>query len=96
MGGQLELKLQAGGTPDEGLLKWLSGQEDRCLCAHLCTPLCTNSPVADDYVHLKKLRRLEVAPPAWGENLKEAAESETLRRLAEESSKETEKQEEKE
>ena len=30
---------------------------------------------------------MEVAPPAWGENLKEAAESETLRRLAEESSR---------
>ena len=87
VGGQLELKLQAGGTPDEGLLKWLSGQEDRCLRAHLCTSLCTNSPVADDYIHLKKLRKLEVAPPAWGENLKEAAESETLRRMAEESSR---------
>ena len=83
--GQLELRLQAGGTSDEGLLRWLSGQEDRCLRCHLCARGCSNSPTADDYIHLKQARRLEVDPPAWGENLKEAAESEALRRLAEES-----------
>lgn len=61
VGGQPELKLQAGGTPDERLLRWLSGQEERGLRCHLCPAGCTNSPVADDYIHLKKLRRL--VPP---------------------------------
>ena len=34
---------------------------------------------------MKRVRRLEVDRPAWSENLKEAVESEALRRLAEES-----------
>lgn len=83
--GQAEVTFRVSGTPDEQLLKWVTAEDDRVVRGHLCPAGCTNSPQSEDLIHVKKLRLLEFDTPAWAHNLKEAAESEVLRKLAAES-----------
>lgn len=51
--GQTYIELDVTGTQDEGLLKVLTGKEDRMIKVHLCAPDCDNSLTGEYLIHGK-------------------------------------------
>ena len=67
--GQTYIELDVTGTQDEGLLKVLTGKEDRMIKVHLCAPDCDNSLTGEYLIHGKAGIKVEAKALPWYTNV---------------------------
>jgi hypothetical protein len=51
--------IKVAGTKSEHLLKYLSGVDSRQIQGHLCQEGCAQETSGDDFIHIKKVRKLK-------------------------------------
>ena len=79
------LTLEVTGTTSDSLLQHLSADQGSTCRAHICDENCNGEEVADDLLHIQKIRRLKVSgDEGWTKNLEKVlplAPEDELRQL---------------
>lgn len=69
--------IKVAGTKSEHLLKYLSGVDSRQIQGHLCQEGCAQETSGDDFIHIKKVRKLKDSEEEeWMKNLLEVRRDE--------------------
>lgn len=66
--GEHYVRLEARGTRQESLLRYLSGKADKEVLLHLCEQPCSRMLWADGVVHIETVKKVQGSPEEWMTN----------------------------